>query len=228
MTAEEAAMIMMGGGGGGSDYETAEKIITVNGYYYPPAKMIWSPVLVAVPDRYNEGYRDGVDDTLAVITGTADPMDVTDPDGGTFNFPDGAIQMPVDPFPENGDPFAWTEDFIAATGGSVTDVDSGISLVVTGNGDSIYISFVDARTGSSLDGYGVSESTGFTYSYGGIRPVYNSSGRLCCEYSIIQHNTATGEDYELIYAPVVYNQQILQFLTGGGSYYGGTQPTYSQ
>lgn len=223
-----AAMIMIGGGGGGSDYETIEKKIDTNGYYYPPAKMIWSPVIVAVPDRYNEGYRDGVDDTLAVITGTADPMDVTDPDGGTFNFPDGAIQMPVDPFPENGDPFAWTEDFIAATGGSVTDVDSGISLVVTGSGNSIYIGFVDARTGGVIDGYGFSESTGFTYSYGGIRPVYNSSGQLCCEYRIIQHNTVTGADSEMIWAPVIYNQQIIQFLLGGGTYYGGTLPTYSK
>ena len=233
MTAEEAAMIMMGGGGG-SDYETAEKIITVNGYYYPPAKMIWSPVIVAVPDRYNEGYRDGVDDTLAVITGTADPMDVTDPDGGTFNFPDGAIQMPVDPFPENTDPFDWVGDFIGATGGGVTDVNSGIALRVIneGVGGEWRVGLFDIRSNTEIYGTGVAEEggngQGFVHSFIGMEPYYNSSGQLGVTFYYNQHNEVTGDDYVMSWSTTVYNLRVIQFLTGGGTYYGGTLPTYSK
>ncbi|MGN0508561.1 MAG: hypothetical protein ACI4GX_04955 [Ruminococcus sp.] len=70
MTAEEAAMIMMSGGGG----KVIQRLsVTQNGKYEAPEGVDgYNPVLVNVPDRYDEGYQDGSNDTRSEIENNSD------------------------------------------------------------------------------------------------------------------------------------------------------------
>lgn len=61
MTFAEAAMIMMSGGGS-ADPVIQPLTVTENKKYEAPAGVDgFNPVLVNVPDRYDEGYQDGYD-----------------------------------------------------------------------------------------------------------------------------------------------------------------------
>ena len=91
MTAEEAALIMMSGGGGVIKSLT----VTQNGEYRAPDGIDgYNPVIVDVPDRYDEGYKDGYKDghDAGYDEGYEDGYNKGYEDGkgnGEYTFPEG-------------------------------------------------------------------------------------------------------------------------------------------
>lgn len=83
MTAEEAAMIMMSG----SSSPVINPItITENGHYEAPEGIDgYNPIIVNVPDRYDEGYNDAKDLNQKIIEQlNGDLPPVTDENGNTI------------------------------------------------------------------------------------------------------------------------------------------------
>ena len=78
MTAEEAAYIMMNGGG-----KTQELSVTKNGTYEPPKGVIgYSKVDVNVPDRYDDGKKEGAIRATADFYGRVKSKTITE--NGTY------------------------------------------------------------------------------------------------------------------------------------------------
>ncbi len=79
---------------------TEEITIEENGEYLienhreDPSAVGWHKVTANVPDRYDEGYNDGVRDTYDIINGT-DDTEVDDPENDEYEyyFPGGAIPV---------------------------------------------------------------------------------------------------------------------------------------